>query len=415
MWIRVLIFLFELGFAVKFNLVGTISISELLLILAAPYLLLKINLRDRDMLIVSGLYLGLFVSQVLSELFVSNSPGNAMRGLAVTVVSFLHFIFLCRLLGKKTSLIAVLIFSLLITQFIAGPEEAIKEKDITLEDVSEGMGAALLKFYIAPLLTNMVLFASIFVRWKHFPLIIMLFGLSFIVLGARSSGLLALLTGLVSYLAITMPTLFRRRNVLISSAVILSVGYMAYCVYAYTIINGGITSGNSNQILLCDNPYNPIELLMRGRADVWVGWQAFMDHVLLGSGAWATDNSGHYLGMMQRLQNVLMPVGEDSFIIPVHSIIVGAGTSNGILAFTFMLSIVIVFCRYAMLSVRFTLNKYKSVLVFMMFSLLWNAMFSPLPQFRHTLPVLFSVIFILYHNKKKLERLYVKLDTHENE
>ena len=108
-----LLFLFELGFGIKFHIIGEISLSELFLLAYVPlFVLPKVNWKSSQALRqLTWAYLALFVFQAISEYMVGNILSNALRGLAITVVSYLHFMFLVYLLIRQKSLIFVLVLS----------------------------------------------------------------------------------------------------------------------------------------------------------------------------------------------------------------------------------------------------------------------------------------------------------------
>lgn len=400
--IKILILLFELGFALKFNIVGTISISELFLICAAPFYLPTIKWKEKDLFTILVLYVALFCAQLISEVIVGNSMGNMMKGLAVTVVSFLHFAFLFKFLKKDKSLITFIVLSIVISQLIVGPEDFIRERELSLEDVAMGTGAALLKFYIAPLLINVMLLFSIIFKRNIFPMLLILMGLVFVILGARSAGMLSFLTGVVAMLAEFKPKLFSRRNLPKTIGIIALCSYILYVIYVSVSLNGAIASGNTKQLLVCNNPYNPLELLIRGRAETWVGWRAFQDKFLFGHGAWAYDYTGHYRQMMQELHSSTQGgITETDYLVPSHSLIIGTGVANGLLAFLLIIALIGYFFKSGIFSIGKVEKKYRLVFIYSLLILVWDAMFSPISHFRQTIPLYCAMIFILQRRKKR--------------
>lgn len=408
---KILFFLFGIGFAIKLNIVGSISLSELFLIVAAPFYVFKINWKDKELFTVLTLYASLFLFQLISELVVENSFVSAVKGLAITVVSFLHFSFLYRYLRKDLSLLPVLVISLAFSQLITGPEEILKGAQFSVEDLTENIGSKLLKFYLAPIIINILLFFSLATRWRKFAFVLLAVGIVFILLGARSSGLILFLTGLIALAIEISPRWFTSWNLLKGFSVIALIGYSLYCLYASLVLTGKIDTGNSAQLLRCDNPYNPFELVLRGRAETWVGWQAFMDRFFFGHGAWAHDYSGYYLRMLskvQQLNGTSVIVGEDTYLIPAHSVIVGIGTSNGFFAFLAMAILICFFVKRGLTSLSKIPSKYRIVFLSFLSSLMWNAMFSPAAHFRQTLPIYCAGIFVLYRiyaKRKKIRAL----------
>ena len=192
------LFLFELGFGVKFHLIGEISISEIFLLIYVPiFILPKIRWRKaKEFRIITIAYISLLSFQIFSEIMVGNELPNALRGIAIRVVSYLHFMFLAYLLVKQKSLILVLILSQIAMKLIFGTSF----EEQSMEDIMLGEAAVYLKFYIAPLLILTFLAISIVYTHKHIALFFALLGAILILLGARSSGGMALLSGLIAYL-----------------------------------------------------------------------------------------------------------------------------------------------------------------------------------------------------------------------
>ena len=390
-----LIFLFELGWGIKFNIVGEISISELFLLVYTPFIIAKIRWRKtKELKAITLAYSALLVAQTFSEVLVSNGLSSSLKGLAITVVSYLHFIFLFYYLTKDKRLILVIILSQIAMKLIFGT--SLEEQ--SAEDIWAGEAATYLKFYIAPLTILIFLAISVIYKNRNFPILFSLLGIVFILLGARSSGGMALFAGMVAYLMEHKQLIPNKKALIAASVLLLLAGYGFYVYYVNRVLAGEITSGNSQQLLLCKNPYNPLELLMAGRSEVWVGWQAFMDKFWLGHGTWPYDTTGHYQRLMYTMHGKRLVADQLSyhFLIPSHSVIVGCGMMNGIFAFVAMLYIVFYFLKKGFVGLGSCERKFLLVLAYYEYNLLWNALFSPQSHFRQTLPIAFAIILILY-------------------
>ena len=97
----------------KFNIVGVISLSELFLLVFVPlFILPKMKWgKAKDLMKITIAYVVLLCFQVFSEYMVGNDLQSALTGLAITVVSYFHFMFLVYYLSKFKWLILVLVFS----------------------------------------------------------------------------------------------------------------------------------------------------------------------------------------------------------------------------------------------------------------------------------------------------------------
>ena len=401
-----ILLLFELGFGVKFNFIGMISISELFLILFVPlFILPKVRWRKaKELRRLTVAYILLFVFQVISEFIVGNGISSSLKGLAITVVSYFHFMFLCFYLSRQKFLIFVLIVSQIIMKLIFGAD--VTEQSV--EDMLQGEGATYLKFYIAPLSISIFLAVSIIFKHKSFSVIFSLLGVVFIFLGARSSGGLALLTGLVAYMLEHRIFTFNKKVLALSTIFLCLIAYSFYLYYVNLVLAGEITSGNSYQIFLCKNPYNPFELLLVGRSEAWVGWQAFMDKFWFGHGAWAYDATGRYQRMMLAMHDELSTISRNQisfhYLIPSHSVLIGSGMMNGVFVFLIMGYIVLYFLRKGISNFVKCGNMYKLVLIYNVFNLFSITLFAPQSHFRQTMPVMFAIIFVLSmsNGKEKL-------------
>lgn len=404
----IIILLFELGFGIKLNLIGVISVSELFLLIFVPlFVLPKVKWNEAvGVKQVTMAYSALLGFQILSEFMVGNNLSSALKGIAITVVSYLHFMFLIYYMARLKLLILVLVVAQMARAVVFGTD--IEEQSI--EDVMSGEGATYLKFYISPIVISFSLAMSMIFKYKNFALLHSLLGIVLIVLGSRSSGGIALATGLVTYMFEHRVLTYNKKFIVMSLVLGCMIGYAFYVYYVNRVLSGEITSGNSRQVFLCSNPYNPLELLMAGRSEVWIGWQAFMDNFWFGHGAWAYDSTGRYQRMMLALHGELSTFTRSQvsyhFLIPSHSVLIGSGMMNGVFAFLSMGVIVVYFLRKGVLSFIHCDDRYKLVLVNSVISLFWTALFSPQSHFRLTMPVAFAIIFVLsasVANKKAVE------------
>lgn len=398
-----LIFLFELGWGIKFNIVGEISISELFLLVYTPFIIAKIRWqKTKELKAITLAYSALLAAQIFSEVLVSNGLSSSLKGLAITVVSYLHFIFLFYYLTKDKRLILVVILSQIAMKLIFGTSF----EDQSAEDILAGEAATYLKFYIAPLTILIFLAISVIYNNRNFPVLFSLLGIVFILLGARSSGGMALFAGAVAYLMEHQKMIPNKKTLIIVSILLLAVSYGLYTYYVNLVLSGEITSGNSQQLFICKNPYNPIELLMAGRSEVWVGWQAFMDKFWLGNGSWALDTTGRYQKMMAEIHGERLAVRSFNYAIPAHSVLIAMGMKNGIMAFLVFSFILTFFLKKGFLALKKCDNRYVLVLSYYIFSCFWNALFSPSSHFRLTLPISFAIILVLYAIKYSNRKSY---------
>ena len=157
-----LIVLFEMGFNINYNIVGRISISELFVVVYTAIFIWKSELlKIKEFKTFLIYYLLLICFQIISELAVGNSANNALRGISVTIVSFCHLFFALKYLIKDRRYIFIFILGIVISNLVFG-------SPITMNDasMSDDPTSVYLKFYLAPLLTNIGLLASFFLKGK---------------------------------------------------------------------------------------------------------------------------------------------------------------------------------------------------------------------------------------------------------
>ena len=404
--IYLLVFLFEMGWGIRFNIVGEISISELFLLVYTPFIVAKIRWqKTKELKTITLAFSALLAVQIFSEVLVSNGLSSSLKGLAITVVSYLHFIFLFYYLTKDKRIILVVILSQIAMKLFFGTSF----EEQSTEDIVAGEAATYLKFYIAPLTILISLAISVLYKNRNFPILFSLMGIVFIIWGARSSGGMALFAGMVAYLMAHKNLIPNKSILIIIAFALLIVSYGFYVYYVNLVLSGEITSGNSRQLFVCKNPYNPIELLMAGRSEVWVGWQAFMDKFWFGHGAWPYDTTGHYQRLMFMMHGERLSQDHLSyhFLIPSHSVLIGSGMMNGVFAFLTMFYTVFYFLKKGFISIGFCERKYLLVLSYYEYDLFWNVLFSPQSHFRQTLPIAFAIILILYLSySQKKNQLY---------
>lgn len=383
------VFCIEALNGIRFNIGGDIGIGELCILIYMGTHFRKI-IRQPLIKVLGKLYLALFLAQLLSELLVSNGFNDSIRGLMVTVMSFCHLSFLIHLFLKDSRTV---IFCLLGagTQILLLPTEV--DEITKLEAIMDGENAVYAKMRLAPALGFILPAAAMFIKKRYSILLFVVLGGSLFVAGARNGGMTFVLA------AISAMFLFnKRKKIKLSKFNILflvAVSYISYILYVEGVKSGIFISGNNNRVLDIDNPYNPLELIYGNRTEFFVGIYAFMDHFFLGMGAWAKDVTGEYWELLHRLSN-----NDSGFIgiwMPVHSVFMGWGVYNGILAFLAGLRIVVFIVKKFIYIVKHSLYcNYAVSVCFMFVAFMWNLLFSPPSHFRMFLPIYMAVMLSIY-------------------
>ena len=394
---KLLLFLFEFGFLLKFQFFGELSVSELfLLIIGFPLISHVQPFRHPLLRTVSCLYFFLFVIQSVASAFHTDNPFSSdLKGLAITLMSFLHVLFLyknCkadyRLLGYAFAGYA----AYLTVNWLLG--------DRQLGNAVEQL--VFFKFTLAPAVGGMMMWWLLYSNSSNAvkSSVYILLGALFVTLGTRSFGFFFFLPGVFSLFIANYKTL---RDYKVLLPLMLTGGYSFYCLYTYLVLNGEITNGNTFQTLDIVNPYNPINLLIAGRTEIFAQWVAFTQKPLWGWGSWADDPNMYFHRLMTVCKNLESDVvidNEDS--IPNHSIIVGSGMTHGIFALIAMFSIFVLIMKRSFRSLYAKPNLVLPLL-FVTVDFFWNMWFSPPSSFRYNIPMDMVLILLIFAETKKRE------------
>jgi hypothetical protein len=408
-WIKVLILLLQLGELIEIQLVGTISASGIFYILWFAYNFVSgrwsAELRPRLIYKISKLYLWLFVFQLVSEIIVGNEVSNAMKGLAVTVLSYMKFMCLWPIVKNDGRRITWLFACMVISGAISF--KYMSDSEFVMDSLINGSEYSIFKFKIAPLLGDILVVLSFFkFEKRNIALLSMITGAICAVLGARSTGLMIFLTGFIVFVINHMNRVITRKQIITWSLFGSLVLYCFFALYVTAVLNGTIVGGNSkDQFARVEHPYNPIHILLSGRTESPASMAAISDRPFTGFGAWAEDPGFKYHSIQANAQGEALIIRDDtSHLIPAHSVVLQTGVHEGIFAMTIMIFILYFFIRRGAKSINKN-NVYNYLVVYCIMQLSWHGLFSPVSHFRNSFPIyfcccLFSYRYSIY--KKKL-------------
>jgi len=394
------LFIYEIlaGFYVK--LVGNISLGDIALIMLFPYLVYRNNLlisTDKFFRRITLLYVLFFIAQIISEIANGNQMVNALKGFSITIVSYVTLYFFYSIIQKDSKYILLLLVfetcKLLLFINASNISQTVFEVDFS--------SSTYYKFKVVPILSNLFLLLSYFLL-KHTNKVITACAIAFLiflnlVFGARSANI-PLFFSILMLLA-SKWLLNNRKSVIFSLTFIIIISYGVYCLWVNSTINKGITkvSSNNEQFLRMKNPYNPLELLVQGRTEFFVGLVAFSDRWLWGFGAWPIDKDYKYYYMILLMKFNDVRDDFDTYLeeqgVPSHSVVVGAGVNYGIFGFIAMTIILIFFIKIGKTSFQgLRTTPYFVIFVFFYFQMIWTMLFSPPGHLRETLPLIFSLL-----------------------
>lgn len=332
-------FLYAVGSVIPINLIGTLSIADLVIAIFFIIYLLRGNIslqvyKNEDLLYITKLYLILLFIQIFTEILVNNSIENSMKGIAITVLSYMKILVLWPLILKNSRNIFWLFLWLCLIKIITTNPES----EISTTDMLSGEEYSFFKFRIAPRIGEALILLSLWKPLKKYlSFLFITIGIFCIVLGARSTGLMIFLTGLIGYFYQHKKII--KRKILLRWGIIGSfICYGLFIIYVNAVLSGDIVSGNSSiQLQKIENPYNPLYVLLSGRTESPASLAAISDSPWIGWGAWAKDPDWKYHRIQANFQGETFNTRINyNNIIPAHSVLLQTGVHNGIFALIIM-------------------------------------------------------------------------------
>ncbi len=403
-------FVYAIGNIINLQIIGTLTLTDLLIFILFIIQLIrgkvyKTICSERAFQYITKLYITLFFIQFFTEILVNNEINNMLKGLAVTVFSFIKIPILWSIIIKeKNNILWLFLFTCIVNFLAIDNEDA-----VTAADVMSGESFSFFKFKIAPLIGEALVILTLIRKRSYDFILFIIAGIFCIVLGARSTGLMIFLTGATAFFFINNKKI--EKKVLIKWSIIGSiVCYGLFVVYVNAVLSGDIIGGNSSfQIRNARNPYNPLYVLLSGRTESPASIAAIADSPIIGWGAWAEDpNLKYHIIQMQFQDEKLDPSWGEVNIIPAHSVVLQTGVNNGIFAMIVIFMIIYFFIKKGAISLNKN-NPYLYLVLYCIFQLIWNGLFSPLNHFRASFPIYFiccfySYKFMRYQLKKQKEK-----------
>lgn len=392
--------LFEICFMFRYQYLGTISLSDIVILVGSFHIIPKLlaDPKSRSVVIrLSVIYALILLTQFFSD-FVNSSTHLAFaKGIALTLASYLHFIFLLFFFLKDIKNVAWVCLGIVLRYFILGDRAtSFLDADLTYE--AEEL--VRLKFIYVPLFTNLLLFLSVKLKTRLFFIGAAIIGVLFIIMGARSGG------GTIVAASIVSLYLFgyrRKRNKYFGIHIALSLLmlYAGYCWYINKVLDGEITTGNSDQALIVENPYNPVNLLMVGRSEFFTGLVAYSEKPVFGWGAHAKDPGYRFRFMAEEMHLVKHDIFTKD-TIPCHSVILSYGLWFGTLSLILMILLFGIVCKYSAYVLK-NYTPYVFTLSLFFIDFIWEMLYNETGAFRFTIPVNMAYLVASYLLFKNLE------------
>ena len=378
------------------NIGGEVSPSFLFMSATIPFWFRLVPFKDKNVATVTKLFAILLLLQIIWIPFAKTEFILQLKAVLITVSGLIYFWYYYVVYLHNKNVVKWALIASFAASFVF---------DNVLAEVAGGE-YGLWKFEIYPRITAVVVMIYIWFIdnpkvFRRAPILLILVSLLGFATGCRSNALYHFIPGVISFFIYRYNkglNLKRIKVLLLRGCLFLYLMYAA--IYVPNVLNGNITEGNSKQLLKSENPYNPINLLMVGRADAITPFVAFLDNPITGWG-WATPDPNYkYHWLNAKYQSTEMK--DVSLLtnnaIPGHSIWGAFSCGYGIVAFLVFLILV----KYVTTKVFRSLvykDKYLMYRLYVYTIFMWTILFAP-PGFFKTLPASIALLLIFADTAK---------------
>lgn len=387
------VFLYTMLSTLKVSLVGQLWLNELMVILTTPFTYKPSDLKEYPYLkkMLAALLL-LLVFQVITDLLVVHStPQNYLRGWAGTIIAMLSFIFLFKTLNEPSTILFFIFMTMI--------KNIIYTDDVVDSDMSY------FKFKIAPILTN-AMYLLVYYLYQRGEQKLALssmiaFSLVCFAMDSRSTGVIFFIGAAIIYF-MNSDVSISRQKIILFSVIAAILFQICYFFYVRAVLDGEIGGEHSReQLQRLDNPYNPLGLLMTGRAETFAAGAAIADKPYFGHGSWAPDHTLKYYVILLAYHDEdmnLQNAKEIDHLVPSHSVLMGAWVNWGIGGFLATCYLFWLLMKMGFYIIRNgqELALYP-VLVLMTIGLIWTFLFSPFQHLRLYIPGIAAILLTSYY------------------
>lgn len=407
---KIIFILALLGMNIRLNLIGSISVTEICMVFMIPHLWRWLKTEGSQiphlMSIVKAFGV-LVLFQIVSGFMVGNSVEAILKNIAVTIFAVLLMLFYLEKLVEDRSLLLWIPVCNILGLLLFGSQFGYEnESDITY-----------FKFYVAPIVISLACTLMLMrLRWIQNQLyaFILFSGVSLFVIvgGARSLGFSMFMTALGAYMIDRYETLnFKKMLLGIIVGVIILQCFLTF-IYVPGIRDGRFSTNHYEQMARIGWKSNILAILLTARSDFYVSTIAFLDKPIWGHGYGALDSDRRYHILQASLFDEKFKGRSDAYLLPVHSCVVGMGTTNGIFAFITFLWIFVTVYKLAFMGL---LNRspYNIYFLWVIISSFQHLMFGPPTILKNNGAIAFATMLALYYvsvkmNRKQMRRVNVK-------
>ncbi|WP_372739248.1 hypothetical protein [Neptunomonas sp.] len=377
------------------SVIGELMFSDIAVAILAPLMLLNRNLKfDQPYLNKIMLFLGFWlIGVIISDTMNGTSIDNFLRGIAAVILFGLHlFVFFVLIDGQRDRYIPAIFGSAVavLLQWATDSSE-LWSQSLTDTPWKMGGGFAVTVFF---LISIGFLVKSERVKGKA----LLLLSPIDLYLNARSLFLITALAGIVSAFQLKVKSEKNRKILLMGALASVVVAFpIATSIYG-NLNEAGVFGKEAQEKYLKQTAGGEINIIIAGRSESLVSFNAIYDSPLYGHGSWAESMQYYYM-YLAHLEAIGKEVNwgavaaQERFLIPSHSMLLGTWVYHGIFGAFFWLYIIYLTLKAIGLSIGTVESKQLTSLeLLVLFTLFWDIFFSPFGQARRCVEAVYIVV-----------------------
>lgn len=370
--------------ATQIQLIGYLSIVEIIFAVLTPYYVVTCwdELRRSSLWPFLLLIFGWFVSAAITDIYRETELMLALKGVSTPILWASAFVSMYFLLRERVDLMRWFILG----AAISGVVSLYIFKPGSLIGLQQKMGWTFeYNYRILIIVITTFVWAAVLFLYPRFRTLVLGILVGFALLsfleGSRSMGAIALLAALM--------LAFRRQLFGASARVRKNHGEGRILKLAVIGLVAIISISEGYRYAVLDGWFGRVEMkrylnqsksaigIMSARSEFASALFAIADSPIIGHGSWARDEAGYHRMGTEALEMDASLVRDTSkSLIPSHSHLWGAWVSHGFLGFVFWFYMLVFVVKFLLDDLPYT-TKYLPFLLLLGIGALWNIIFSP--------------------------------------
>lgn len=374
--------------------IGKLMVAEIFAIFTLPFTNInKLLIEYKELkTVINGLTVFLIV-QIISDIINNSSPSDYLRGWALIIFTMISTIFMVKQLSKNYENILYYLFFIFLIRLLFG------EQTLDLSEWKDNTNLFKARFvgFLNPLIMLLSYYFHTNKNHKKNTFLFLFYAIICMIFDARSNGLIFIMSSVLIYIK-TAGLKLNGPKLILWSLLFSFFLYLGYIYYVNQVLYNGFGGQNSqSQLSMTTNPYNPFELLLYGRSEFPVLFQAAIDKPIWGHGSWGKDPSGHYAYLTSLISGI--ESNNTPGYIRAHSVFLGSWAYSGIFGF---IAIFIIFYKLFKKSIKIyksnIYNRVLPIIIVLSVDMVWSFLFSPLGLLRTTFPIFAAIIITNFND-----------------